>query len=268
MAANVLALATLFPCIKKFNEQLVTRHVKAVTTVILAIVLVSTFAIQSTMAEEWVTVKSWQGETGLTTEKFTINSDSWRIATEIFPMPSSDPMLSVGFYDANGKLFRIHNFKQGGEPTYVHSSGTFYLLIGSIGDMQWKLMVQVPREMEPVTTVSDKVSLSNLQMVDPVGSRINDVSVGQPVVLQSSVKNNVAVDQKFAYIMQIKDSDGVTIMIAWINGEIPKGKTFDVGLSWIPDSVGRYKVDVFVWESVASPTPLSLKPLSMPISVT
>ncbi|MFQ5969817.1 MAG: hypothetical protein ACE5J2_04925 [Nitrososphaerales archaeon] len=104
---------------------------------------------------------------------------------------------------------------------------------------------------------AEKISLSNTQFVDQLGTRISDISVGKQVVLQSSVKNNLSIDQKFAYIMQIKDSDGITIMIAWINGEIPRDKTFNIGLSWIPDITGKYAIDVFVWESVANPLPLS-----------
>ncbi|MFQ5969549.1 MAG: hypothetical protein ACE5J2_03520, partial [Nitrososphaerales archaeon] len=119
-------------------------------------------------------------------------------------------------------------------------------------------------KLQPPTPISERISLSNLQMVDEVGSHIFDVSPGEQVVLQSSVKNNLSIDQKFTYIMQIKDSDGITIRIAWINGEIPANKTFDVGLSWIADE-GVYNVEVFVWESVTNPLPLSLKTLSMTI---
>ena len=61
------------------------------------------------------------------------------------------------------------------------------------------------------------------------------------------MENNLGTDQKFAYILQIKDSENITVMIAWMNGKIPKGETFDIGLSWIPDAAGKYTADVFVW---------------------
>jgi len=125
----------------------------------------------------------------------------------------------------------------------------------------------IPIETQSLSPVSEKISLSNLQMVDQLGSRMSGVSVGEQVVLQSSVRNNQGIEQKFAYIMQIKDSDGATVMIAWINGEIPSGKTFDVGLSWIPENKGSYKADVFVWQSVANPLPLSSKTLTATITV-
>ena len=129
-------------------------------------------------------------------------------------------------------------------------------------------IIKVAPQPEPRKRVpTEKISLSNMQVVDQLGTRINNISVGQQVVLQSNMENNLGTDQKFAYILQIKDSENITVMIAWMNGKIPKGETFDIGLSWIPDAAGKYTADVFVWESVANPDPLALRPIKSSIVV-
>ncbi len=132
----------------------------------------------------------------------------------------------------------------------------------------FKVKAQPPSPQPPSPQVGEKISLSHFQLVDQLGSALGSISVGQQAVLQSSMSNDLNTDQKFSYIMQIKDSNGATIQIAWINGEIPSGKTFDIGLSWIPDTKGNYAVDVFVWQSIANPVALSSKPLSTTITVT
>ncbi|GFN39726.1 MAG: glycoprotein gp2 [Marine Group I thaumarchaeote] len=73
-------------------------------------------------------------------------------------------------------------------------------------------------------------------------------------------------EQAFAYLVQVQDSNGVTISLAWITGSLAAGQSFSPALSWTPDAAGTYTATVFVWESVNNPTALS-PPTSVDISV-
>jgi hypothetical protein len=116
--------------------------------------------------------------------------------------------------------------------------------------------------------IVEKISLSEMEVVDQSGAKVNDISMGQQVVIQSNIANNADSDHNFAYIVLVEAADGITVMIAWKNGELPKDSSFDAGLSWIPDEPGNYTMAAFVWESIENPVPLSFKPVTMSITVT
>ncbi|MFQ5941570.1 MAG: hypothetical protein ACE5KA_07740 [Nitrososphaerales archaeon] len=114
---------------------------------------------------------------------------------------------------------------------------------------------------------AEVVTISELQFVDQTGSPVDNVSVGQQFMIQSDVKNKLGLKQNFAYIVQIKDSNEFTVMLAWMMGTLPPNEEFTLALSWIPELEGEYTVDVFTWESIASPVPLSINTPSSSILV-
>ena len=73
-------------------------------------------------------------------------------------------------------------------------------------------------------------------------------------------------DQDFAYLIQIQDSEGVTVSLSWIAGSLSPGQSFSPSASWTPTDVGTYTVTAFVWESIDNPTALS-PPLTIDVSV-
>lgn len=94
-------------------------------------------------------------------------------------------------------------------------------------------------------------------LVDQNGLPIEQVEVDQQVLIQSEITNNQNVRQKFAYIVQVKDSDSVTISLSWVSGELPAKDSIIAAQSWIPEKAGSYEIGVFVWESVDNPVTLS-----------
>jgi hypothetical protein len=40
-------------------------------------------------------------------------------------------------------------------------------------------------------------------------------------------------------------------------GSIQPQQSMDVSQSWIPTQKGNYKIETFVWDSIADPTPLA-----------
>ena len=112
----------------------------------------------------------------------------------------------------------------------------------------------------------ERVSASNLAMVDASGSMMPSVSAGQQIQITADLTSGQDTDQYTTYLVLVEDGDGVPVHISWISGSLGAGKTFSPSQSWTPDAAGRYVVTVFVWESVTNPTALSPQ-LSMVVDV-
>jgi len=73
----------------------------------------------------------------------------------------------------------------------------------------------------------------------------------------ADLTNNQEITQKFTYIIQIKNNENVVIQLAWFEGSLVEHQSFSVALSWTPDLSGIYVAEIYVWESVLNPDPLS-----------
>jgi len=69
--------------------------------------------------------------------------------------------------------------------------------------------------------------------------------------------NGQDIEQQFAYLVQIKNSDDVTVYLSWITGTFLPGQMLSSSLSWIPQTPGIYDAAVFVWENIDDSTPLT-----------
>jgi len=105
--------------------------------------------------------------------------------------------------------------------------------------------------------IREKVALSNVKLIDQTGTPVSNPAEGMQILIQSDLKNNLASDQQFVYIVQVKDSDGATVMISWMSGTLPAGKQYAVAQSWLAEEKGSYSVDVFVWQSISNPVVLA-----------
>ena len=112
----------------------------------------------------------------------------------------------------------------------------------------------------------ERAPATSLRIVDTFGSSIDAVSIDQQVQITADLSNGQDRDQDFAYLIQIQNSDGVTVSLSWIAGSLSPGQSFSPSASWTPTSADTYDVTAFVWESIDNPTALS-PPLSIDISV-
>jgi hypothetical protein len=92
------------------------------------------------------------------------------------------------------------------------------------------------------------------------------VEVGKQVQIEADLRNGQEIEQEFAYIVQIQNSDGITVSLSWLTGKLAPAQTLTPAISWIPDKVGVYDVTIFVWEGINNPTALS-HTLSMKVNV-
>jgi hypothetical protein len=103
----------------------------------------------------------------------------------------------------------------------------------------------------------ERAPAANCRVVDAFGNSLSSVSVDQQVQITCDVANGQDREQPFAYLIQVQDSDGVTVSLAWITGSLSPGQSFSPALSWIPTAADAYDITAFVWESVDNPTALS-----------
>lgn len=103
----------------------------------------------------------------------------------------------------------------------------------------------------------DKVSISHLSWVNQEGEGTGAISTGERVWIKSDLKNELPVEQHFAYIVQVKDSDGLPVTISWVDGVLTPDMEFAPKISWVPEEEGIYFAEVFIWNSLEGPVPLS-----------
>lgn len=103
----------------------------------------------------------------------------------------------------------------------------------------------------------ERAQASQPVLVDASGVSITQVFTGQQVVIQSEVLNSQNKKQPFVYIVQVKDSNDVTVSLSWIAAELPANDSLKVTQSWLPLASGGYRVEIFVWESINTPNALS-----------
>ena len=103
----------------------------------------------------------------------------------------------------------------------------------------------------------ERVEVSNLGVVDALGSAVDSVSVGQQVNIAADLTSAQSRSQDYAYLLQIQNMDGVTVHLSWAASSLAGYGGANVSQSWTPDETGSYTATVFVWESLTNPTALS-----------
>jgi hypothetical protein len=110
--------------------------------------------------------------------------------------------------------------------------------------------------------VTDDSVLQDAKLV----SDDNTIQVDNQVMIVADLTNGQDRNQKFAYIIQILNENDIVVSLSWLTGSLSAYQTFSPAQSWTPTQAGTYTVQIFVWESVDNPTPLS-HPLLLPVNV-
>lgn len=121
----------------------------------------------------------------------------------------------------------------------------------SVGKEEPKVGTKTPEVKEEVKV--DPYSISEPRVVSLLGKPVSSIAVEQPVLIQTTLTNNLDEEQLFTYIVQVKDEDEFTAMLTWIKGNINAKRTFNPGISWTPESEGDYTIEIFVWKSIDEP---------------
>ncbi len=122
-----------------------------------------------------------------------------------------------------------------------------------------------------VTFVLSIMPLVHAQLPEKVSTTLQNgvwhVPLKKQIQIAADVSNGQDRDQPFAYLVQIKDQNGVVVQLSWLTGTLTAGQSLNPAQSWTPTVPGSYTAEIYVWNSIDNPDALS-PPLTMNISVT
>ncbi len=142
----------------------------------------------------------------------------------------------------------------------------------------------IDRSLPPPHSISDEVHLTatttvgttnqpleqiisnNPRILDSFGNPISTVKENQQILIAADLTNTHQKDQPFTYILQVVDSNGVTLSVSWITGTLVDNQSLNLAESWMPQSPGKYTAQIFVWKNLLEPDALA-PPLSTTITV-
>ncbi len=108
------------------------------------------------------------------------------------------------------------------------------------------------------TTLGTKSTTPSAPAVKSVsGQPVTQVLAGSQVVLSTTIKNNLDSSRTYAAIVEVRDSNGITVFLNWQEGTLQANSETGVGLSWTPDQPGTYTTRVFVLSGLTNPQVLS-----------
>lgn len=80
-------------------------------------------------------------------------------------------------------------------------------------------------------------------------------NVNERVFIQSNLTSSFNA-QSFMHIIKVTDNEGVTVHLSWVASKLNKDESTVLTQSWIPDRVGLYIIERFVWDSLEDPAAL------------
>ena len=104
---------------------------------------------------------------------------------------------------------------------------------------------------------TERLSMNEIEILSQNGELIERLDIGQTGMLFSNVKNVIDYSQEFTYIVQIKNEDNNVISLSWVTGEVRPSQELGMSISWMPQELGKYSIDRFVWNSIKGSIPLT-----------
>lgn len=101
------------------------------------------------------------------------------------------------------------------------------------------------------------IGISQTLLVNESGTQLDTLEVGKSIGIKSQISNNVNETVVFTYIVQIKDGDGNTVFLRWVDGLSIDSEDTEQSLFWTPEVFGEFHVEIFVWKNLEDPLPLS-----------
>lgn len=170
--------------------------------------------------------------------------------------------VEIKVYNANNEIWKFLAVS----PDGIRNDGSFK---AELGELSGKLSIPGKYRVEASyadntadamiefdVIVTGKVTPGRFMLVDQTGNPLEEVFIGQQVLVQADIRNNLPDKQPFSYFVLITDNDGFTVSLSWITGTLPVGETLSAAQSWIPDNVGTFNVRIFMWKSITEPEPL------------
>jgi hypothetical protein len=180
-------------------------------------------------------------------------------------------LVLINVLNPSGSLYDFGHVSPNAEGTFKHQ----FRLVGPLATVgQWSvtytylgMQTSDSFSVRESPTKMTRVSVESSSIVNDIGEPIEEVVLGSPTGIQVELSNKQREEVALTYIVQIKDSQGFTVLLSWIKGiRIMPDTSTKPAIFWIPEHKGEYTVEIFAWESLENPMPLS-PPESLQISV-
>ncbi|MDH3277847.1 MAG: hypothetical protein OEL77_01700 [Nitrosopumilus sp.] len=102
-----------------------------------------------------------------------------------------------------------------------------------------------------------KITNSQITLTDSSGNLLDSFQENNMIQIVGSIKNEQIFDQKFIYLVQIKDNYNSVVSLSWMSGELSGGQNLDISQSWVPENAGTFSIESFVWNSLEEQIALS-----------
>lgn len=117
-------------------------------------------------------------------------------------------------------------------------------------------------------TELEKASIDNSKVANAFGVPIgNKINVDQQIQIASDITNHQEKSQTFYYLVQIKNSEGITMKVDWFSGKLNPHQKWNTSVFWVPQESGEFTAEIFVWEGFPSNHKALANPTNIQISV-
>jgi hypothetical protein len=120
-----------------------------------------------------------------------------------------------------------------------------------------------PFELSPTTRekipTQQNIQLAEARFTDHTGRILQQIKIEEKVTISSVIQNHMSSNQQYSFIVQVKDSNGFTVALSWISGNIEAQRSASVAVPWTPDKAGTYIMEIFLWQNLLKPVPLLSK---------
>jgi len=103
----------------------------------------------------------------------------------------------------------------------------------------------------------EKLTNSQITLTDSSGKPLESFQENNRIQIGGSIKNEQNFDQKFIYLIQIKDQNDSVVSLSWMSGELSGTQNLSVSQSWLPKNSGTFLIESYVWNSLEDQIALS-----------
>ena len=112
-----------------------------------------------------------------------------------------------------------------------------------------------------IKTVSGTLGIPSASVSSPMVRAIGDedspLAVGTQLGLSTTIENDGGADQPFVALIEVRDSMGITVYLAWQSGDLEPESSTAIEVSWTADVSGKYEIRTFVVSSLTNGIVLS-----------
>jgi hypothetical protein len=99
----------------------------------------------------------------------------------------------------------------------------------------------------------DSVSQTKPVIKDSLGRTLEAGEAGSLVILSTTNTNESSDSVSYVALMEVRDSQGVTVYLQFQFGNLPPDGESELGISWTPESAGEYELRTFLISGFIDP---------------